>query len=401
MAILYVGADQKRFLVHLDLLCTQSKYFENSFSRPSASNEIKSLSLPDVEPDAIALMVGWLYRGIMPIVDTAKETFSFSNDKPSQPLILNRGTPEPFVVTNVYDNGSKLTDAYQNICFQLGYTGFSLEELRLADYGLNRRYHNHVITQSKAKQRRGKANTVGNSRHPSGSEAQGDASPGSLENSTSPLQADISTGRKAYSNSLSPSRSNLSASSQPSGRPPNTSLVDIATLSVDGDSLSPQVNTNTKPRVTGFLLPECEQRSGNVKKNVFHQEFNVSQAESAEVTKSESGNNRSVTAESAHQLALLHLVLFASRVEWSKLFQIARTAYMSGETTLSRPIPPEHVNLIYSDINVKKNIRLRTFSMENIFSATGDPRKYLKVAQGNEAFLADLLANMKAKPATK
>lgn len=117
--------------------------------------EENSIHLKEEDPAAVALLIGWLYRGVIPGTEKymspfIKSIFSFSET--IQIPISEQGTLYPFTPTQIpvqailfggLGSGSG-SDCFHHICSQSQYTIFSPEELRLADYKLNRKYQGDV-----------------------------------------------------------------------------------------------------------------------------------------------------------------------------------------------------------------------------------------------------------------
>src|ERR1700743_293994 len=56
-----VGPEEKLFVVHQDLICHFSKYFNAAFNGSFAEATSKEINLPDVEVQIFEIFVGWLY----------------------------------------------------------------------------------------------------------------------------------------------------------------------------------------------------------------------------------------------------------------------------------------------------------------------------------------------------
>ncbi|KAM3070054.1 hypothetical protein ACMFMF_008404 [Clarireedia jacksonii] len=72
-----VGPKRKRFVVHKQLLTSQSTYFKNTLREPNMVNENK-IYFDDEDPAAVALFVGWLYRGSIPEVAAMEKKIRYS-----------------------------------------------------------------------------------------------------------------------------------------------------------------------------------------------------------------------------------------------------------------------------------------------------------------------------------
>ena len=55
--------DQQEFIIHKDLLCASSKFFEKAFSGPFVEGNTQEMKLPEEEPTVFAFLCDWLYTG--------------------------------------------------------------------------------------------------------------------------------------------------------------------------------------------------------------------------------------------------------------------------------------------------------------------------------------------------
>jgi hypothetical protein len=145
---LFVGPDRKRYVVHKKPLTSQSEYFYNAFKGDFKEAQENSIHLKEEDPVAVALLIGFIYRGVIPgtekkISPFAQSYFPSSTEKSAVPQAeLIDGSQYPFMPTSMTDphNTLAVRDQFHNICFQPQYSMFSQEELRLADYKLGRKY---------------------------------------------------------------------------------------------------------------------------------------------------------------------------------------------------------------------------------------------------------------------
>ena len=61
MVDIFVGAEQKKYHLHRDLICDRSDYFSACFTGNFKEAQQKELSLPEVDVEAFDLCVSWLY----------------------------------------------------------------------------------------------------------------------------------------------------------------------------------------------------------------------------------------------------------------------------------------------------------------------------------------------------
>ena len=60
---IYVGEERKRFVVHKDLLTSQSEYFDKALNGNFKEAEENAIYFKEDDPVAIGFLVTWLYRG--------------------------------------------------------------------------------------------------------------------------------------------------------------------------------------------------------------------------------------------------------------------------------------------------------------------------------------------------
>jgi hypothetical protein len=132
----FVGPERKRYVVHKNLLTAQSDYFKKALTGSFMEAEENSIHLKEEDPAAVALLIGWLYLGVIP--GTAKivgpfGTSIFSSSQPIEIPVSEQGTVYQFhPAPERSTDGDVVT--FQHICHQYHYSIFSPEELRLADY---------------------------------------------------------------------------------------------------------------------------------------------------------------------------------------------------------------------------------------------------------------------------
>jgi len=99
----YVGPDRRRFVVHKQLLTSQSDYFDKALNGRFKEAEENEIHLEEDDPTAIGLMVGWLYRGVIPGTGNKASPFTRAictsnenNQWLGPPLFPQSGTSVPF-----------------------------------------------------------------------------------------------------------------------------------------------------------------------------------------------------------------------------------------------------------------------------------------------------------------
>lgn len=141
------GLDEKRYVVHKQLLTSQSEFFRNAFSGGFREGVENNIHLEDDDPTAIALFISWIYRGAIPGTGQNISPFRPSqiprstttpSTPPSAELIASSSYPY-YPTTRMEDDTAEMIQ-YQNLCCQARHAMFSQEELRVAEYIRGRRY---------------------------------------------------------------------------------------------------------------------------------------------------------------------------------------------------------------------------------------------------------------------
>ncbi|TVY38290.1 hypothetical protein LOCC1_G007942 [Lachnellula occidentalis] len=108
---LFVGNKRKEFTVHKKLLCDRADYFSKAFNGIFQEAQRGEMYLPEDDPDTVALLVDFLYRGTVPkaklIAGGARplEKLYYLADKLCLPELMDRsadelrsfGTISPFI----------------------------------------------------------------------------------------------------------------------------------------------------------------------------------------------------------------------------------------------------------------------------------------------------------------
>lgn len=137
----YVGPERKRYVVHKNLLTAESDYFKGALLGSFMEAEENSIYLKEEDPAAVALLIAWLYHGIIPGTENLTNYFGpfittrFSPSKIEIP-VSEMGTVFQFNPTPSYEASRESMNhrnISQHLCSQSHYTIFSPEELRLAE----------------------------------------------------------------------------------------------------------------------------------------------------------------------------------------------------------------------------------------------------------------------------
>ena len=134
----YVGPERKRYVVHKNLLIAESDYFKAALLGSFIEAEENSIHLKEEDPAAVALLIGWLYHGVIPGTESFTNPFGpftptmFSSTQPIEIPVSEMGSAFQFNPTPTPDIPN-LMNMFQHLCAQSHYTIFSPEELRLAE----------------------------------------------------------------------------------------------------------------------------------------------------------------------------------------------------------------------------------------------------------------------------
>ncbi|KAH8687457.1 hypothetical protein BGZ60DRAFT_8157 [Tricladium varicosporioides] len=369
---IYAGPERKSFVVHKSLLTSQSSYFDKALNGNFKEADENSITLEEEDPAAVGLLIGWLYRGIIPGTRQKISPFARrSSDAGFQEYVApppypDNGTSLPFTPGTYSDpNNPRMSDTFTHIGFDAQYQQWSPEELRLADYKLNRIYGPAPLAHGAAAANPAPATvpmtlTTGQ--------------PGTVP----PYQPVSLFGPSPWPAAPRPGGlfggfGNGTQQNSLFGRPPNR------------DARSGPFSFKNKPTLQpgefGFdpliKYPKTEQ--------VFLQ--GISRSDALDTLQEE---------QELQQFALLNLCILAETICWTYLFNDAVDAYVSGELNLHRNIPFEHVELIYQ--RTYSESPLREFVMDSIrrlnTNNANSHLEYMPLAQQYEGFLEDVLGNL-------
>lgn len=107
MVSIYVGPERKHYVVHKRLLTSQSDYFDKALNGGFKEAEENKIHLEEDDPAAVGLLVGWLYRGVIPGTGRKPGPFSLymTGGVPPvyKPHAVPPGTLRSFVPYNLID----------------------------------------------------------------------------------------------------------------------------------------------------------------------------------------------------------------------------------------------------------------------------------------------------------
>lgn len=70
---IYVGRKRKEFIVHKNLICDASKFFNDAFTGPFKEGQEGVMYMPEDDPESFSCFIEWLYRNPLPIVEDGTE----------------------------------------------------------------------------------------------------------------------------------------------------------------------------------------------------------------------------------------------------------------------------------------------------------------------------------------
>jgi hypothetical protein len=352
MVDIYVGLERKRFVVHKKLLTSQSTYFDKALNGGFVEAGENSIHLAEDNVATVALLVAFIYRGSIPGTDSKSAPFvTFESSTISQNLPISMtdnimGTPHSFMPT-VGPAGMLERDIMQHISFQREYLLFSTEELRVADYKIGRK---HL---------------------PLGTSAT---------NLAPSQQTNLQPNTQMHSTSIT-------SQSTGSTAPLRLNLFNTPYNSVPSNSGDPPRLTGLKSRQVDGLEPFGASRTINYPQSagVYHKGIPPSKLFDCSHFGSDS-----------YQLAILKLCLLADRILWPELFNAAIDGYIRGELSANRPIPMQHLDLIYG--NSSPDCTLRVYAIESLCSNyQHDNAIYLPLAKKYDDFIEDIMHRLSVR----
>lgn len=410
-------------MVHKKLLISHSKFFQDKLKMNSDLDEVTSVRLEKDDPAAVALMITFLYRGVVPCwqgnkpthtASTMNFTFPATEIEKSgfgvlaqRPLTSRSGTaftPFQAFVEKEPNSSTNQENAFQNICFQEPYQKFSFEELRLEDYRFGLRFSQAsaatITTPPKFEKqptsspfaRLGTPSTLSFSQ-PTSSSSAGPlllkpASGSTAGFSFSPAPAfgspqtqnipenDVNFGKLAQA---TPGLFGGTGGTPNSGS--SSALFRGGFGSASSSSSTPSKIFGAPP--TSPVSSSAASLSGQPA------------AAKAPINSNLKAQAPAIDPREAHSLALLNLCILAERIAWPDLFNIAVKIYITDIASPGMPTPVSHIETIYR--RTKVGSPLRTFAIDCVsrFGANN----FLSLAQENKEFLSDIWGIM--RPSTE
>jgi len=137
---IFVGSDRKRFVVHKQPLISGSDYFNKALNGGFREATENAIHLEELDPAAVGLMIGWIYRGVIPGMEKSISPFTRpgTSNRKAPAFVPNsasiNGTQYPYSATLNTQSDVTGRELYTHISAHPHYSAFSSEELRLTDY---------------------------------------------------------------------------------------------------------------------------------------------------------------------------------------------------------------------------------------------------------------------------
>lgn len=336
-------------MVHKKLLTSQSAYFNKALNggfREAAEN---SIHLEEEDPASITLLVGFLYRGVIPGIDKKLNAFLIPTafispqyqNQPPNPAHSTSGSLYPFrpIMTSPANSIAGMYEVIQHLSSLPQYLLFSPEEIRAADYKAGRKYTNNPIGVS-----------------------------GSTSQHTRSVQQ--------------PRSSSAFILNRFSTRQPPRSLWDLRAHELSEIGRGRPFASPANPH-------SLSQPFGSSRYIVYPPSARVCIHGIAE-SKPFGGH---CLATEEYQLAVLRLCILAEKILWPELFNAAVERYIHGELHACRDLPAEHVDVIFGSSS--HDSTLRTYVIETIcWNSQQNNSKYLPVAKKYDDFMEVILSKV-------
>jgi hypothetical protein len=329
--------------------------------------------LEEDDPAAVALLVGFLYRGVIPGTTKIIAPFIKPPSPPSSPhqktpailIDTTTGSAFPFVGYRSTPN-LQGREIIQHISSDAQYAMYSPEELRVADYQMGRKDHWSTA-------------------RPARNASQNTVLVSTIVPALSPLQpgsGQLSTGNPLQPQPrwVDPIFSNIR--DEPASRPPSQ---DTAGLFNPTAQRLENVSSSTYGRSTPNLASANGHKPFGMSRSI---KYPPSARRFIEgIPRSSDGSSCMGTND--YQLAILKLCILAERLVWPALFNAAIEGYIRGELVAHRPIPVEHVDLIYAGSPSPSNLRIYVLMIMR--SNDWDNLAYMPLTKKYEDFMQDVL----------
>ena len=346
--IIYVGPERKRYLIHKDLLTTQSEFFDRALNGNFKEAEQNLIYLEEESPAAFDLLVGWLYEGRIPIIGPP-----FGGFKAAEVDTTVRNPLTPSIILQLEHNTTVRNSLNAGVILQ-------------PDHTHGRRFLGPYLP-----------STV-------------DIGMGISSPVTLPMTK--GTGQVAFQPHTEPATSLQAPAVQPIR------------------ALDKFEHISAQKEYRKWSSEELRAADYNSYKNSRTSTLNKLAALEPFTHEGHIPGiphslplSTTTAAEEAHQLALLNLCLLAESFCWDQLFNRSMSAYLLGEATLShRPLPATHIALIHNRAHVKSPCR--AFAADIAVYHLKDPSAqahYAELSHKYPAFLEDMLASLGANPALR
>jgi len=405
-----------------------------------------SIYLEEDDPDAVALLIAFLYRGA--ISGSDRQCASAPSDRPKS--FSNLRLPSQFAPThepNFFGASKGEQDVFQHICFQPFFSTLLPEEIRLDDYDygdIGEKYGKEMPNTmslfgswylENLCASYGKSTLLSSISHSSpaaladlseppmlapttvASTSLGNATPkfsgsGSFlrpSQTSNPPQANALFGTDAsslfrasnttqthFGNTASNSRSIFGHLATPTS---SDFFASAGTLPRDPSTVGALSAFNAKQPFSGNKSVSSEGLFSGVGGLPESSSKNFASTGSTigEINNPSPGlsTGQATTMEAAWRNALIHLLVLAEKVRFPAIFNAAIRAYVESGSRLSRPLLVEHAKLIYTSTNDKCTLRQMTMDYTSRMGAD-DRLNYMRLAQDNKQFVADIFSKVLA-----
>ncbi|KXX74335.1 Kelch repeat and BTB domain-containing protein 7 [Madurella mycetomatis] len=378
MVTLLVGPDRQKFVVHKNLLVSQSKYFKSALAAGLFREAIEGVvTFDEDDPDAFRLLINWLYRGHIPRVQPFITKPDFSIQGMAQPDAAATGAIPPSSIkedTNILKRGRDYDGSeiiVRHLSSHSTYKQFSPEEIRLADYEVS------AVSCARKSRRGDVAITPRVRRELLGALIAGEAAP--AVNTPSTGAAD----RETVNNNFQHAPGGPGFTFQ-MRKPPQT----------DSDSEGSKLDETDEeqkqaPNWNGWSFPIGFEPAAVTTRCWFNWKAGPGDLVFASYEQASHEADR-------HQLHLAQLIALAEKLCWDELFNAAMDAYLDGERLMIREfVPLAHLQVAYTKCCATSAFRRLLFDRVYFEVTTYKTHlRYLELSQTCEDFLADLFTRL-------
>ncbi|RDW84922.1 hypothetical protein BP6252_02512 [Coleophoma cylindrospora] len=400
---IYAGASRKHFLLHKKLLVTQSEYFNKALNGPFREAEENTIYLKEDDPDAIGILVSWLYAGSIPTTTDYLDVFDNGEDTTvdscktrgriidplSQQIDSMRGTGFQFQLISEDREGvyaAPTSNHLHHISAQPKFRNYSPEELRMMDL-INIQGGGSAVTQLSlfppvvvtsetipVPWLPPPAPAASYWNLPFGNNFPLFYNPGTIRPITAGIpynglsQALFDTQQRLAFYMFNRDSKNATSSILASNAGTTRSLGSVNSAQSTQNSSWQPGNASQAARDTNTATWQHLRKPRTKKKYPFPR-IKQPTTHGPIIPGIPPSNLQVHIDEAAHNLALLKLCIFAEKILWSALFNVAITAYVSQTQRLALEI--KHVELIYTLTYSESPLRRYALDMIHKFHIAG------------------------------